>query len=78
MEKPVPLMEAAFTVTGEVPVEVNVTDLIVDVFTVALPKFRLAALTVNCGLGAGAALAPVPVRFTVVAFPVDELLLILS
>jgi hypothetical protein len=43
------VIAAEFTVTDEVPVEVNVKDCVIAVFTVALPKFRLAALTVNCG-----------------------------
>jgi hypothetical protein len=36
-----------FTVTGDVPVEVSVNDWVVAVFTVTLPKLRLAVLTVN-------------------------------
>jgi hypothetical protein len=47
--KPVPVIAAEFTVTGEVPVDVKVNDCVVAVFTVTLPKLRLAALTVNCG-----------------------------
>jgi hypothetical protein len=43
------------------------------VFTVTLPKLRVAALTVNCGLGAAVL---VPLRVTCVVEPVDELLLI--
>ena len=75
MEKPVPVMVAEFTVTGEVPVEVSVTDWVVEVFTVTLPKLRLAALTVNCGLGAAVL---VPLSATVAVLPVDELLLMVS
>jgi hypothetical protein len=45
--KPVPVIAAVFTVTGAVPVEVSVNDCVVAVFTVTLPKLRLAALTVN-------------------------------
>jgi hypothetical protein len=48
--KPAPVMAAELTVTGAVPVEVSVNDCVVAVFTVTLPKLRLAALTVNCGL----------------------------
>ena len=47
MVKPAPLMAAEFTVTADVPVDLSVTDWVVDVFTVTLPKLRLAALTVN-------------------------------
>jgi hypothetical protein len=42
------------------------------VFTVTLPKLRLAALNASCGLGA---VVLVPFRATTVALPVDELLL---
>ena len=66
-------MDAEFTVTGDVPVEVSVKDCVVDVFTVTLPKLRLVALTVNCGLGAA---MPVPPRVTEVVLPLVELLLI--
>jgi hypothetical protein len=45
--KPAPVIAAEFTVTGEAPVDVSVNDCVVDVFTVTLPKFRLAALAVN-------------------------------
>jgi hypothetical protein len=70
---------AEFTVTGAVPVDVNVSDWVVAVFTVTLPKLRLAALTANCGLGA-AMLVPVrvtcacgPCRASGIAMePVDE------
>ena len=75
IEKPVPVMAAEFTVTGAVPVEVNVTDWVVDVFTVTLPKLRLAELRVNCGLGAAVL---VPLRATVAVLPVDELLSMVS
>ena len=75
MEKPVPVMAAELTVTGEVPVDVNVTDWVVDVFTVTLPKLRLAVLSVNCGLGAAVL---VPLSATVAALPVDESLSIVS
>ena len=75
MVKPAPVIEAALMVTGEVPDEVSVTDRVVEVFTVTLPKLRLGALTVNCGL---AATVPVPVRATTVVLPPIELLLIVS
>jgi hypothetical protein len=45
--KPAPVIAAELTVTGAVPVEVNVKDCVVDVFTVTFPKLRLAPLTVN-------------------------------
>jgi hypothetical protein len=73
MAKPEPLIVAESTVTGAVPVELNVKDCAVDVSTVTLPKLRLAALTVNCGL---AAAVLVPLNATIVVGPVDELLLI--
>ena len=73
--KPAPVMVAEFTVTGEVPVEVRVKDCVVEVFTVTLPKLRLAALTVSCGLGAAAL---VPLRDTTAVLPVDELLVMVS
>ena len=71
--KPAPVIAAVFTVTGAVPVEVSVNDCVVAVFTVTLPKLRLAALTVNCGLGAAVL---VPLRATTAVEPVDESLLI--
>src|SRR5258708_7889168 len=42
-----PEMAAEFTVTGDVPVDVSVSDCVVAVFTVTLPKLRLAALIVS-------------------------------
>ena len=47
IEKPAPVIAAEFTVTGEVPVDVNVSDCVVAVFTVTLPKLRLPALSAN-------------------------------
>ena len=41
MLKPDPVIEAPFTVKSEVPEDVRVTDLVVAVFTVTLPKERL-------------------------------------
>ena len=73
--KPAPVMVAEFTVTGEVPVEVRVKDCVVEVFTVTLPKLRLAALTVSCGLEAAML---VPLRDTTAVLPVDELLVMVS
>ena len=43
--KPVPVTDAEPTVTGNVPFDVNVSDCVVAVFTVTLPKLRLVALT---------------------------------
>jgi hypothetical protein len=71
--KPAPVIAAVFTVTGEVPVEVSVNDWVVAVFTVTLPKLKVAALIVNCGLGAALL---VPLKATTTVLPVDELLLI--
>jgi hypothetical protein len=70
--KPAPVVAAEFTVTGDVPVDVSVSDCVVAVFTVTLPKLRLAALTASCGLGD---VVLVPFKATTVALPVDELLL---
>jgi len=72
---PVPVIVAEFTVTGAVPVDVNVRDCVVAVLTVTLPKLKLAALTVNCGLGAA---VPIPFRATNAVPPVAELLLIVT
>jgi hypothetical protein len=62
-------------VTGAVPVEVNVSDCAVEVFTVTLSNVRLPALTVSWGLGAATL---TPLRATSVVLPVDELLLIVN
>jgi hypothetical protein len=70
--KPGPPIDAEFTVTGDVPVDVRVSDWVVAVFTVTLPKLKLPALTVNCGLVAA---VPVPLRVTTAGLPLDELLL---
>jgi hypothetical protein len=71
--KPAPEITTEFTVTAAVPLDVSVNDCVVDEFTVTLPKLKLAALTDNCGL---AAAVLVPLRVTIAALPVDELLLI--
>jgi hypothetical protein len=44
---PAPVIAAELTVTGAVPVDVNVSDCLVAVFIVTLPKLKLAAFTVN-------------------------------
>jgi hypothetical protein len=41
------VIAAELTVTGAVPVDVNVSDCVVAVFTVTLPKLRVPALTAN-------------------------------
>jgi hypothetical protein len=64
-------MAAEFTVTADVPVELSVNVIVFAVFTVSLPKLRLEALIVNCGLAA----VPVPLRVTAAVPPVVELLL---
>jgi hypothetical protein len=75
IEKPVPVIVAESTVTGDVPEEVTVNDCVVTVFTVTFPKLRLPALRVNWGLGAAVL---VPLKATVAVLPVDELLLMVS
>jgi hypothetical protein len=71
MENPAPEIVAELTVTGELPDELKVTASVVGVFTVTLPKFRLAALNVSCGF---AAAIPEPVRDTcAVPFVADVL-----
>jgi len=70
-----PLKVPEFTVTGAVPVEVNVTGCVDVVFTVTLPNVRLAVLMVNCGLGAD---VPVPLRLTTAVLLVDESLWMVS
>ena len=73
--KPAPVIVAELTVTGAVPVDVSVRDCVVAVFTVTLPKLRLAALTVNCGLGDA---VPMPSKETRIVPPVVELLSIVT
>ena len=72
---PAPLIVTELTVTGEFPADVSVNDCVAAVFTVTLPKLKLAALTVNCGL---AAAVLVPLKVTCALDPVDESLLIVS
>ncbi len=66
------MIEAALTVTGDVPDDVSVTDFVEEVFRLTLPKLRLVVLTVNCGFAA----TPVPLNDTVAVLPLVELLLI--
>jgi len=77
MVKPVPVSAPELMVTGDVPVEVNVTGSVVGVFTVTLPNARLAGLTVNCGLGTVPPV-PLPLRLTIAVLLVDESLWIVS
>ena len=59
MLKPVPLIEADFTVTASEPDELSVNDSVFEEFTLTLPKLIVVALTVSFGLRL-AALAYVP------------------
>ena len=74
MLKPAPAIDAEFTVSDDVPVEVSVNDFVVDEFTAMLPKLSVVALTVNCEFAA----APVPLNDTTDVPPVVELLLIVT
>jgi hypothetical protein len=71
MAKLVPLNVPEFTVTGAVPVEVNVTGCVDAVSTVTLPNVRLAVLIVSSGL---AAAVPAPLRLTTAVLLGTELL----
>jgi hypothetical protein len=51
-EKPLPVTENEFTVTGAVPLEVSVTVCVVELFTTAEPKEMLVAFTVNADVAA--------------------------
>ena len=70
-----PVMAAEFTVTGEAPEDLSVTDCVAEELTLTLPKLRVEALRVNCGL---AAAVPVPLNVTVAVLPLVELLLMVS
>jgi hypothetical protein len=72
MVKPAAVIAAEVNVTGVVPDDVRISDCVVAVFTVTLPKLRLPALIVNWGFAA----VPVPLKVTEAALPVVELLLI--
>lgn len=52
MLKPVPEMAAALTVTGAVPVDVRVSELVTGVFRVTLPNATLVALIPKVGMAA--------------------------
>jgi hypothetical protein len=75
MVNPVPVIPAALTVTADVPVELKVSVFVVAMFTVTLPKLRLAALTPRIGFVAA---TPVPLSVTTAELPVLELLLSVS
>jgi hypothetical protein len=75
IEKPVPVTVTEETVTADVPVDVSVTDSVVEDPTVTVPKLKLVALRVSFGLVAA---DPVPVRVTPEVAPVVELLLIVN
>jgi hypothetical protein len=66
--KPGPVILAALTVTGVVPVELSLSGCVKAVPTGSLPKFRLLLLKVRTGS------IPVPLRFTVSVLPVAALL----
>ena len=72
MVNPAPVIAAEFTVTGVVPVDVSVNDLVVVVFIAMLPKPTLVLLIVKFGFAA----LPMPLRITGCVPPVAELLLI--
>ena len=71
-ENPEPLIAAALTVTGAVPVDVSVSVCVVDVFTVTLPKLKLPALNVSWG---SCVTTPLPLSNTVAVLFVAESLL---
>ena len=48
--KAAPLIETVFTLTGAVPEDVSVSVFVADVFTAMLPKLKLVALSVSCGV----------------------------
>ncbi len=51
------VMAAEFTVSAELPEDVSVTVFVDVALTATLPKARLAALTVSCGLAVAAPVA---------------------
>lgn len=69
---PVPDTVAAFTVTGEVPVEVKLKVFCAEVLTDTLPKPKVAEFTVNCGLPD----IPVPLTTRLIAPLVASLLIL--
>ena len=69
--KPEPEIAAEFTVTDDAPVDVSVTDCVVEEFTATLPKLSVVEFTVSCGFDD----VPVPLNDTtaVPVLPVVEL-----
>ena len=76
IEKPMPPTVNAVTVTGAVPDEFRVSDCVVVVFSITLPKASVPALRVNWGeVWAGVwAEVPLPLRLTIAVLLEDELL----
>ena len=78
-ENPVPATVAALTVSAAVPVEERVSDCVVAVFTLTLPKFILKGLTLsvgtaapNCRAKVSVTLFALAVRVTVCAVLTEE------
>jgi hypothetical protein len=65
--KPVPATLAALTVTDAVPVEDNVSDCVVAVFKLTLPKDKLEELTLSVGTDAPSCRAKVSVALPALA-----------
>jgi hypothetical protein len=74
--KPVPCNAAELIVTGAVPDEVNVSESVAVEPTGTLPKGSAVALNSNCAVVV--AVVPVPLNWTTVDAPVEELLLIVN
>ena len=70
MVKPVPVIEAEFTVRADVPEEVRVNDCVVEEFTAMLPKLSVVALSVSFEF----AVVPVPLNDITDVLPLVELL----
>ena len=73
--KSAPLSVAALIVSGAVPDEVNVNGSVAVEFTATLPNDSEFALTVSCG---DVATVPVPLSWTTVLAPLEELLVIVN
>jgi hypothetical protein len=73
--KSVPLSVAALIVSGAVPDEVKVNGSVALLFTDTLPKDSEFALTVNCGV---VTTVPLPLSWTTVVAPLEELLPIVN
>jgi hypothetical protein len=77
--KPVPVSVAALTVSGDVPVDVNVTDCVAGVFSTTSPKATLVALRVSVVVPVPVApvpVAPDPLKL-IATFALDEELLVM-